>query len=289
MPYGCAPPCRTSLGLGSLYVGYLFSDKQGLKFTREVTTAIDEPNIVYKFPVQGILLGLSGTFWAGESLGVIGSGALLIPVKTNGNTEEEGPGATALGSSLDANNQFGFLDAAASYKFYDAGWASFHALAGFRWDHFTSKQTFVATDAGATFVRDTTNNLTVDAYVPYFGVKLAQMTPCSYFNARVIGFPTVPGNITFQNSFSGTENLAPLVGGGDFHSAFKNGYFIEVFGEYAAKMLGDVFVGGFGAYDILQGKTGEGQYTASGGGALDEQIVLTRRTWTLGGTLGYQF
>jgi len=288
MPYGCSPPCQKSLGSGSLYAGYLFSNKQGFKFTREATDAVDQPDLVYRFPVQGVLLAASAIFPAGESFGITGAGALLIPVKTNGTADEEGLAATALSSSADANNQLGFLETSAFYKFYEAEWGSFQAVAGFRWDHFTSKLTYVARDEADTFERNTTANLTVDAYLPFFGLRMSQPTPSSYFNARIIAFPTLPGNVKFQNSFHGTENNAPLEGGGEFSTSFKNGYFLEIFAEYGAKVLGDFFVGGFGAYDILQGKTGEGSYI-SGTDALSEQIVLNRSTWTFGGTIAYQF
>lgn len=290
MPYGCAPPCQKPLGTGSFYAGYLFSSKQGLRFSREAAEGTDQPDLVYKFPVQGVLLAASAIFSAGESFGVLGGGALLIPVKSTGTTDEEGVGATALNSSTNANNQLGFLDVAGFYKFHEAGWGSVQALAGFRWDHFTSKMDYVSRDAADTFFRDVSANLTVNAYIPYVGIRMSQATACSFFNARVIGFPVLPGNVTFQNSFTGTENNAAVNGGGDVSSSFSSGYFLEVFAEYAAKVLGDVFVGGFGAYDMLYGKTGEAPYVFSDTGDIfGERLRINRSTWTFGGTLAYQF
>lgn len=288
MPYGCQPPCQKPVGSAAFYAGYLFSSKQGVKYTREASDG-SQPDLVFKFPVQGALLGLSLDAYVGDCFGITGAGAVLIPAKTQGDFDQEGFGAIALNSSVDADNQLGMLQGGAFYKFYDAGWGSFQALGGFRWDHFSSKQTFVFRDAAGTVSLNTTNNLTIDAYLPYVGVGLSQTTPCSYFNARVIGFPVVPGNVTLQDSFTDTETGAAVEGGGEYKSAFKNGYFVEFFGEYAVKLLGDFFVGGFGAYDILYGKTGEDQFVALGQAPLSERIVLTRRTWTLGGTVALKF
>jgi hypothetical protein len=219
---------------------------------------------------------------------VTGAGALLIPAKTQGDFEEEGTGADVLNSSLDADNELGMLQAGAFYKFCDAGWGSFQALGGFRWDYFSTKQTITFRDGGVV-TSTATNNLTIDSYLPYVGVGMSQLTSCSYFNARVIGFPVAPGNVKFQDSFRGTEGGLTFLGGGELKSTFKNAYFIEAFAEYGAKLLGEFFVGGFGAYNILQGKTGEDQYIALGTDSRSERIVLSRRIWTFGGTIAYKF
>jgi len=162
-------------------------------------------------------------------------------------------------------------------------------LGGFRWDRFSSKHTFLVADAAGTFSRNTTNNLTIDYYLPYFGAGVAQLTPCSYFNARVIGFPALPGNATLQTSFIGTETGLNVQGGGEFKSSFQNGYFLEFFAEYGTKLLGDFFVGGFGAYDMVYGKTGEESFVVAGEALLTERIVLYRRLWTFGGTVSFKF
>jgi len=287
-PNGCPPKIFGPL---SFYAGYLFSDKKGFKYTREPQPDSEEPELVHEFPIEGVLLATSGAFPLSDNFGIIASGGLLIPTKTHGTFSEDGPVEIPLTSRLEADNQWGFLDAGAFFTFQDAGWACFQVLGGFRWDHFTSRQSISSRDAAGqgTFTGVDKNDFTVDAYIPYFGGQLVQAAPGSRFVVRAIGFPTLPGDLSFQTSAGGTRQGQTFQTGGSFKHPLKSGFFIETYAEYTLRLLGDISVGGFGVYNIIRANTGYDFFVELGQEAQSEQFKFTRRSWTFGGVLSYSF
>jgi len=289
-PYGCPPPCAQMCGPLAFYTGYMVSDKRGFQYKREPEDDASGPDLVFRFPLQGVVLATSGTFPLSENLGVIAAGGWLLPNKTVGDFNQEGTVETPLTSHLEADSQWGIIDGAGYFTFFNAGWGCFQFLGGFRWDHLTSRQTISSHNAGGpgTFTSAATNDITVDAYIPYFGFQLLQTSTCSRFAARVIGFPVAPGTVRFNESSSGTEDGVVFLDGGEFNHPFKRSYFIEASAEYSMKILGDISLGGFALFNTLHGKTDFGTFVGQEE-SRSELINLTRLTWTFGGSISYSF
>lgn len=274
----------------AFYTGYMVSDKRGLQYKREPEDDASGAELAFRFPLQGVVLATSGTIPVSECFGIIAAGGWLLPNKTVGDFTQDGNVETPLTSHLEADSQLGIIDGAGYYTIFDAGWGCFQFLGGFRWDHLTSRQTISSRDAAGlgTFTSVATNNITVDAYIPYFGFQLLQTSSCSRFAARVIGFPVAPGSVRFSDSSSGTEDGVAFLDGGEFSHSFKRSYFIEAFAEYSMKVLGDISLGGFALFNTLHGKTDYGTFVGQEA-SRSELINLTRLTWTFGGSISYSF
>jgi hypothetical protein len=198
---------------------------------------------------------------------------------------------TLLTGNLETETSWGVLDAGAFLTFHGAEWGCVQALGGFRWDYTTSKQSISSQDAAGlgTFTSVGSNDVTVDAYLPYFGAQVLGASPCSRIVVRVLGFPLVPGDLRFQTSSSGTLTGQPFQTGGSFKHPLKNGLFVETSAEYSMKLPVGLSVGAFGMYNTLRVNTDFDSFIELSQQARSERFKLTRRSWTLGGVISLLF
>jgi len=290
-PGPCPPPppngCQAKAGLPpsvTVYGGYL-DDNRGFSYTRDRADGSGVPNLIFRMPVRGGWVGASSTVWLSERLGMAASGGLLIPVKTYGEFRQEGTNQVPL-NQLSADHQWGYVDGMGLFNVAVGECGTFSIVGGFRWDHFESRQFLSSTDGTSA----ATNNVTINAYVPYVGVQSFYQSSCSKVIARLIGFPYVPGNVKFQESFNLTSTG---VGGGEYGTpfTFTSGYFAEFWIEAARKIIGDAYLGGFFRWNMIHAKTDFSPYTMTTdvGDTFDEKFKYYLHALTVGGLISIDF
>lgn len=279
------------------YVGYL-DDPKGFSYTRERTDGSGEPNLLFSMPVRGIWLGLSSAISLSDALGITLSGGLLAPSKTQGEFREDGAVQVALNSNLDSNHQWGYLDGMGTYNFSrSSSFVSMELVGGFRWDHFDSKQSlrFSDTTGGNQLSGSSTNNVILNAFLPYLGFQYVYKSGTTNTTSRVIGFLYVPGSVKFQDSFSQIQAGLTANGGGEYRYplSFTSGYFLECVTEGSRRIFGSASLGTFFRWTMVHAATGPGSYTTASDQTdsfvIDEKFSYYLRAWTVGGLLSIDF
>ena len=151
----------------------------------------------------------------------------------------------------------------ASYNFSrSSNFVSMQIVGGFRWDHFDSKQSlrFSDTTGGNQLSGSTTNNVILNAFLPYLGFQYVYKSGASNTTTRLIGFPYVPGSVKFQDSFSQIQTGLTSNGGGEYQYplSFTSGYFLEFIAEGSRRILGSAYLGTFFRWNMLHATTGPG-------------------------------
>jgi hypothetical protein len=274
------------------YAGY-FNDPKGFSYTRERQDGSGQPNLIFTIPVNGLWLGASSTIALGDSLGVSASGGLLVPSKTQGEFREEGPVVVPLSSNMDSDNQSGYIDGMAAWNISQGNFGAMQLVGGFRWDHFDSKHSISFADAtGANRLNGSmTNNIIANAYLPYVGIQSVYRSGATKTTSRLIGFPYVPGEVKFQDSFTQTQNGLTQNGGGEYSQplSFHSGYFLEFFTEGSRRMFGSAYLGAFFRWSMLRAKTDLGPYSTAndqtGSSVINETFLYYLHSWVVGGVV----
>lgn len=300
-PRGCptATDCQSQIDTRFTVESYYayFDDSKGFSYTRERLDGSGEPNLVFTMPVRGLWFGASSAISLSEALGISASGGLLVPSKTQGEFHEEGPVEIPLNSNVDSDHQWGYVDGAAIYNISRGNFGAMQILGGFRWDHFDSKHSIRFADAtgGNRLSGSATNNVTTNAYLPYLGIQSVYKSGASSTTSRLIGFPYVPGEVKFQDSFTQTQNGLPANGGGEYRQplAFDSGYFLEFFTEGSRRVLGAANLGAFLRWSMLRANTGVGPYSTAndqtGSSVIDEKFLYYLHSWVVGGVVSMDF
>ena len=176
---------------------------------------------------------------------------------------------------FDSDSQWGIVEATGRYAFFHG----MHAIAGFRWDHFTTWRDEVP--GGPTSDRD---NFVVNAYLPVLGVEAELSSSTTECSVRLLGFPSVPGYFTHE-----WHRRIPLTYEYSKHG-FSDGYFLEVLAQYRKRTLGTVSIGAFARFNVLHASTGQGSNHYN----LSNSVPCVawsfhRQSWTFGGSLAFDF
>ena len=92
------------------------------------------------------------------------------------------------------------MDGALSYDTCGLG----KLLAGFRYDRFATNFKVPGNFSGALGTPSDTADVTINCYIPFVGVQMAQGSPGrSELVFRVIGFPWVGGDVKYHDSIGG--------------------------------------------------------------------------------------
>ncbi len=292
---GCQTGSNTSLALAS-YAAY-FNDPKGFSYTRERVDGAGEPNLVFTMPVTGLWLGASSTVPLCEAFGISASGGLLVPSKTQGEFHEEGAVNVSLNSDVVSDHQWGYLDAMAMYNMSRGNFGAMQIVGGFRWDHFDSKHSirFADTTGGNQLNGSTTNNVTTNAFLPYLGIQSVYKSGASSTTSRLVGFPYVPGEVKFQDSFTQTQNGVTANGGGEYRQplTFDSGYFLEFYTDGTRRVLGNAYLGAFFRWNMLRAKTALGRFSTAddqtGSSFIDEKFLFYLHSWVVGGVISMDF
>lgn len=293
---GCQPKTSDPLSFVA-YGGYLYHP-DGLTYTRDHSIASGVAGLKFKFPVQGAWLGGAATLKMSENAGVVASGGILIPASQTGEASEEGVTTTPLRYVTNSEQDWWYLDGMGFYTIAGCSYSGLRAVAGFRWDHLDSRQSLNWADIATGGTVDNgsgTNNLKANAYLPYFGVQSVYRSSTDSVNVKLIGFPYVPGDLKFQESFVQTEAGVTSNGGGAFANSpvsFQSGYFFELFADAGRKVANDFWLGAFVRGQYLTAKTNPSSYnlaTTTAETSFAETIIYYTRAWVLGGLVGVDF
>jgi hypothetical protein len=292
---GCLSQCDTRFTVES-YAAY-FDDPKGFSYTRERADGSGEPNLIFTIPVRGVWFGASSTISLSEALGISASGGLLAASKTQGEFREEGPVQVPLNSNMDSDCQWGYIDGMAMYNISRGDFGAMQIVGGFRWDHFDSRHSIRFADAtGANQLNGSaTNNVIANAFLPYVGIQSVYKSGASKTTSRLIGFPYVPGEVKFQDSFTRTQNGLTENGGGEYRQplTFDSGYFLEFFTEGSRRVLGAAYLGAFLRWSMLRAKTGMGRYSTAndqtGSSVINETFSYYLHSWAVGGSVSMDF
>ena len=288
-PAVCLKPPGT---YGTAYAGYAFDLGKGFRYVREGGLGNGNADLGHKAPCRGAWLGLGLTspLTCGPGYRIIMG--FLIPGTTRGDLYQNENAPIQVTGDLSSHNQWWYVDGAGTYTVYgDPCEGLFEVVGGLKWDYFKASQDIVASDDGASGTLDVsaTNNLTVSAWLPYLGLQYRMLSQDSRVLGRAVGFPWLWGQVTFNDTFAGTRQQGDFQGSGNFSESLKNGYFIELFGEYARTVWGSVEAGAFIKADFIHAQSQTGTYTSSVDGPRPEQITYDRRSLTVGGLISLTF
>jgi hypothetical protein len=257
---GCSDTSHVRLRAPVFYVGWT-GDRTGT--TYEVSDNFG--SLRHRFTLRGVWLGLAETVSLNDSLDTIFSGWTLVQAKNV--PMYEGGGETPYQWEKTPTDWY-FVDGLLAFK----SCSGFAPLAGFRYEHFTSHfrqlRPAVAPDSG---------DVKINHYIPLVGAQWSYLGTDTNLMVRAVGFPIQFGHIDLSELF----DVVPA----KWNGTYKNGYFLEVFSEYALK-LGNAHVGVFGRWNLSHATA---NVRLDEGGGISMDFAFQRTTWTVGGSLCLDF
>jgi hypothetical protein len=167
-------------------------------------------------------------------------------------------------------------------------WRDFDLLAGFRYDHFSTRFEFPFDPFGdIPSSSSDRSDITVNSYIPYVGFQYNSVGSASNLCMRLIGFPWVPATVQhFQTGEAGAGIRAES--NGNFN---RRGYFLEFFGEYSRTVFGDAGLGGWLRWNVLSGAGIINTTIRPGELSGSDTFTFTRNTIAFGAkaTLNFNF
>jgi len=273
----CDPYCGSRMG--SFYVGREESGN-GFEFaanTKGISLFFGVTDLEHRTPLRGLWLGVSKEISLRRDCGVVVSGWYLIP---RGVSELETFNTPIFNRTWDAKAEWGFLEALATF-----GHGGCSLLAGFRYDHFGTRFVNPFNLFGIESLVTDRTDVTANSYIPLVGIQWRFIGATSSLTVRAVGFPVIPGNLRYIQSFVGALALETT-------GHYKNSSFLEVFAEYAWK-FGPADIGVFWRYNnthITSDATFN--FIVPGGIIAASETFsfgINRNSWTLGGQLDLAF
>ncbi len=171
---------------------------------------------------------------------------------------------------------------------YPIGGSGFSALGGFRWDHWQTSLKSRTDIAGILASPTDTGALTLNGYLPMVG----GMTEYQGFVFGVVGFPWLPGDFEYGQSFN-LGGPTYLSGSGNFNK----GYYVEFFTEYGLPVPGLVDFDGtvslFGKLSLMEAKSQATFSRFIGPGVVAEtdavDVAFNRTMFVVGGKASVSF
>jgi hypothetical protein len=181
---------------------------------------------------------------------------------------------TPFNRTWDTRPDWWYLDAAANF----ACCTGLKALAGFRYEHFSTNFKNPSPVFGLTTTPDDTADLTVNSYLPYVGLQSSIGGPGSKVSLRVIGFPIAPASVTFsETGLFGVNSRVQASGN------WSRSHFMEVFAEGNRMFSSDMGVGAFFRWNLLYGKGSLATEILPAVGSIDDpKASFNRNTYTFG-------
>jgi len=282
------PGCKEEKVFGptAAYVGYLtHGDAVDFGFTyHEVPLAFD---LLQLYRLNGLWLGLSQTLLPGEHGQFMVKGSWFFPLGENtaGNRSDEYFTVFGGHRNWDTAPQWWNVDVSGAYLLLPSA----AVIGGFRLDSF---QTVFKDSSNANFATTATDraDMNMVAYIPYVGVLATHATCEGAATASIIGFPVVPGYVTYRESLSTGAGFA--VGArGPFDVG--SSYFLEASLELSRRFGTNASIAGFGKWNVLRAK-GRPLYevkTVAGGFIGEEPYDLSfnRQVFILGARVQFDF
>lgn len=281
---GCGE--TAGLGFGPLvgYVGWMPSEGPDVSFGVGGGPVGGIFQLDQTYNQRGLWLGLQDSVSLSSWLNFMASGWYLFP-SNNDSTEVYNNGILGR-RKWDTSTQWWFVDGAVVLGGGGCRCTGLGAIVGLRFDYYNtqftnsdpfSTSTFGLLGDGAT-VRS-------EGWIPLIGTQAAYVSSTTNLVLRVVGFPTLLGNVKY------TEAVGALGGGAgaEFSGTYNNGYFLEIFSEYS-RTFGAGGIGVFARYNATHGNSDSDLTLATGGfGSSSFKLGLTRTTWTLGASFALNF
>jgi hypothetical protein len=272
----CKPPISSE---PTVYVGYLFKDHgAGVNIQFNNGDVVSITSTRNDFDLQGVWLELAIPVALSENAALFATGAHLFPVNTKALQSYRQVAGVAR-REWNPDIQWWELNAGLAYRL--CPFAS--GLAGFRWSSFVVNFNDPTDQLGFAVSTDDAK-LTVNAYIPFFGLEMNCEPNCNTsLKAAVIGFPALPSDVEFQETLSPTGQVSARFSG---RTENKSGYFLEALGE-ASMRMNAWSIGAFARFDLIH--TERTRDFTFDGIARQADIQFDRRNWILGGKIGVAF
>ncbi|MCA1959684.1 MAG: hypothetical protein LDL33_02725 [Desulfomonile sp.] len=295
-PGPCGPPpcmpmmpsCKEEKVLGptAAYLGYLTNgDAVDFRFTYHDQPLTFDLRQLYR--LDGLWLGLSQTFLPGEHMQFLVKGSWFFPLGENTAGHRSDEFFTFFGGhrNWDTAPQWWNVDVSGAYMLLPSA----AVIGGFRFDSF---QTVFKDPSNANFATTATDRADINlvAYIPYIGVLATHGTSTGATTASIIGFPAVPGYVTYHESLSAGGGLG-ISARGPFDAGVS--YFLEASLEHAHRIGANGSIAAFAKWNVLRAK-GRPKYevNAVGGGLIGEEpydFLLNRQAFILGARVQFDF
>ena len=278
--FGGSPACGEKLcpkPTLELYVGWL-DGQEGSSIglgTKGIAVA-GVTSVDHKFANRGLSLGLASSMCINDSLSFIASGWYLVPSTSS---SREGYTNFTFERTWDVEPQWWYVDGLFAWGNPCSG---FKILAGLRYDHYTARFKNPVNVVGMGSSSTDTADASSDGWIPLVGVQYAASSTAQSLIFRVVGIPTLLGNVWYKQTANGIDRV-------DVKGDYKGGYFLEVFTEYTKRFCGGS-VGVFGRWNAAKGDSNVNfEITGVNTGEESFELSLRRSAWTLGGTFSLDF
>ena len=161
----------------------------------------------------------------------------------------------------------------------------FSLLAGFRYDFFTTRFKNPYDYFGRTLGTDTAD-VKSNGYIPLVGGQVAYAGSCGSLLFRLVGFPTLLGQVTYNQTVGGWSRR-------EASGNYNGQYFMEAFAEYAYVLTRTADLGIFARFNSTHGTANvnvEAVFPGQGVVRADTfSLGATRNNWTAGGRMNLRF
>lgn len=277
-PASCCDP--GGLCCPVLYLGYEIGQsrkRKPLHFNVDLTRSPDGTfafDIDYSEP-GGLWLGVSNYCQLSDWVGIMASGWYLFP--GSGEAVETYSVPAGGDRTWHTTRSWGWLDGALVL----GSPCGMNLIGGFRWDSYSVRMK----DPTGIATRGTPldeANLWFNSYIPFIGTQYCCGGPCCGLLLRVVGFPRVPGRVTFgETGFVGAGSRLELSGN------YSRARFLEVFSQYSKTCGGYGCVGIFARWNYLEFSGGASPQVI--GIQLEDVFGPIRTSWTVGGNATLNF
>jgi hypothetical protein len=297
-PGAYGPPSPRVFEPPTFYIGWMESNRWvSWSFDSGVATSLFGGQ--HRWNVAGLWLGLEQGVNLSENCGLQLDGWVLIPANRKGPEAEGTIRSTVTIIPPDGEDQqvivtllpglgtrdwntrtdWWYVDAAVSCGFC----TPFKALAGFRYEHFSTRWDNPSSTSLPSTSNDTAD-ITINSYLPYVGVQSSIGGPASNVKVRFIGFPWAPANVShFETGESGIGTRVESTGNWD------RSYFCELFAEYNRNFSSSMGLGAFVKWNVHHG---HGNFSADllpALGSVSRGASFDRNTVTFGGSFSLNF
>ena len=234
-------------------------------------------SVDHKFANRGLSLGLASSFCVNESLSFLASGWYLVESTSS---SREVYNVNAAERTWDVSPQWWYVDGLFAWG---DPCGNLKLLAGLRYDYYTARFKDPVNVTGVLSAATDTADATSEGWIPLVGVQYAASSPAQSLIFRVVGIPTLVGNVWYKQTFQGIDRV-------NVKGDYKNGYFLELFAEYTKNFCGGS-AGIFGRWNTTKGDS-DVDFELDGltaPGSESFELTVQRNAWTLGGTFSLDF
>lgn len=219
----------------TVYFGWMpkQDNNVGLSLDAQNIGAFNIQNANFKYSTSGFWLGGALPLQLSDNLSIIGTGWYLFPSDNTADLSQAlfpQRELIAYNNNWDKKDIWWFLDGVLAW-----GNANFAALAGFRYDKFSTN--FSGGDSNP-FNLGQNIDIISHGYIPLIGAQAGYKSSVSSANVRIIGFPTMVGDATANFTIAAGNRLEAT-------GNYNGGHFLEIFAEYARQFMANGDLGVF--------------------------------------------